>query len=1153
MKTTRREFLSLSGSLLLAPSGSAWAEDPQQSSQRVPVNPETPWREPGQVKDPVYLKTAELRYAAADRAIVGHNRTCFNNRPLYCMPQTNCVVLGGDRPFLRLLAEPYVLGGFSLAILRGSSGRWFHEFSQIESRYRCGSLTWHIRDAGLGDAHFIVTVVPLQGSGGFALRFQGQGLRSGDKLVWAFGGASPEAGARLKWDPVMHGNPKLYRTGDPRKQEANLGVDPARCRGNSARVTGQEFRLLATDGATRMAVGTWDRLGKIHLADGWAWAEPAKLLESTPDQLPMICGSVDLAADADELFCVVEAAGADSPPIFSVRTPAALFDEGVAYLNSIERVHVETHDPRLDAAVASVCHPIDAACDRDPFVFRHGCMAFFIQFLGWRVMCGATALGWHERIRGEAAHYAALQVKNASGHLQPQSDPGRLHCIEGPNSRFWGLGRIAPDDRHMYNTQSQFIDQVIRDWRWTGDPETEKILRPMLELHLEWARECFDPDDDGLYESYINTLPTDSVWYNGGGSVEESAYVYFGHRAAADMAGRAGDRAAAERHLKQAEKIRSALNARLWQEERGYFGLYVEQGGHRRLHTDAWVYSQFLPIDCGMTTPEQALQALYYTEWGLERARLPYGGELCQSSNWVPWKWSVRDTFGGDVCALALAYFQTGLPDDAWDLLLGATLDSAYAGSVPGGFSHIGAGTDFSDNCHMFARTVVEGLFGYDPDYPNHRVKLRPAFPSSWQKAAIKTPDYSLDFSQDGEVDRYRLTLALAADLECVLPVRAEGVVRVTVNGRESNWETSAGFGYTLLRLRVPQASAVDLAIQLSVRISPTSLVFVEGVVGQETVLPVPRGRVAGWRDLHHILEGALVEGQAIRGRLAQSPGFHIVLAEVVVGNLPQQQIFKVHVTDPVTETALAARKPSTAPPDATWKLLDLAPHYNGDVRAIFQQQYLSPRLKTCSVRLGVDGYSAWTFPFWKEKLPVIDLEGLQKLTDSNGRLIAPPNIPFHSFAESRNIAFTSLWENWPSSVTVPVAQEAETAWLLVCGSTFPMQTRIANAELRFRYADGVVDKLELIPPLNFWSLCPWGGEDYDYETDAFCLPKEKPLTVSLGSNCRGIVVSWKLRSGIALTDVTLEALSQDVVIGLVGLSLMNPATPNQARGRAIV
>ena len=63
----------------------------------------------------------------------------------------------------------------------------------------------------------------------------------------------------------------------------------------------------------------------------------------------------------------------------------------------------------------------------------------------------------------------------------------------------------------MYNAQTQFFDQMIRDWRWTADPRMEEVLRRALELHLEWARECFDPDDDGLYESYINLTGTEAV------------------------------------------------------------------------------------------------------------------------------------------------------------------------------------------------------------------------------------------------------------------------------------------------------------------------------------------------------------------------------------------------------------------------------------------------------------------------------------------------------------------------------------------------------------------------------------------------------------------------------------------------------------------
>lgn len=655
-------------------------------------------------------------------------------------------------------------------------------------------------------------------------------------------------------------------------------------------------------------------------------------------------------------------------------------------------------------------------------------------------------------------------------------------------------------------------------------------------------RECFDPDDDGLYESYINTLPTDSMWYNGGGSVEESAYAYYAHIAAADMARRAGDAASTSRHSIRASKIQCALIEVLWQPDRGHFALYQEQGGHRRLHTDAWVYSQFLPIDARMTTAEQALQALYYTEWALERIRLPYGGELCQPSNWVPWKWSVRDVFGGDICALALAYFQNGLGDEGWQLLLGETLESAYAGAVPGGMSHIAAGTDFCDNTHMFARTVVEGLFGFDPDYPNGRVRLRPAFPSAWDTAAIRTPDYTLEYRQDSDVDRYDFTVARAANMECLLPIRAEKVLDVSCNGRKIEWRVEPGFGCTIVRVHAENTNSVQISMRLSGRVPTAPSPNIEAVPGEPAQLTAPRGQVTRWQDFHGILKGAKSDGAVIHGEFTCTPGFHIVLADVNVGELPQRQIFKVHVRDPKAEAALADRTPRAVPENAQWKLIDLTRYLNGDVRAIFEQAYLSPRPKTCSVRLGSDGYSAWTFPFWKIEAPKIELNYLEQLRDLSGRISTPQQVPFQSLADKKNIAFTSLWDNWPSAITVPVDNKADTVWLLVCGSTFPMQTRIANAEFRFRYADGVIEKLESVPPLNFWSLCHWGEGDYDYASDGFCLPKTPPPIVQLGNNCRATVLSWKLRRDVPLVDLTLETLSQDVVIGLMGVSLLNPA-----------
>ena len=480
-----------------------------------------------------------MRYTAEGREIVGRNRTCFNNRPLYCNPGTEGVALAGDRPMVRLLAKSLVCGGFYAAIVRGGQGKWFHEYAEVESRYRCGRMTWHIADTGLPNVRVTIETAPLKDVAGFALKLNASGLQAGDRLVWAFGGAMNEENSRWCWDPIMCGNPNINKRGPP-KPELKWSMVADWCRGNRIRIDDQVFRLSATADAARATIGKSDRAGRLHAADASAFASPAVLAAAAADKLPMVCGVMDLKPGRDEIFWALEAAPIQAgTETLQVIAPAKAFRDAVAYLESIERVRVDTPDPRLDAAVAAVCHPIDAACDRNPFIFRHGCMAYSIQFLGWRVICGSTACGWHERVKGNAAYYVAHQVKEDHVRLQPQPDVTKRRCHEGPQSRFYGRGRIA-NSPSLYDTQSQFFDQTIRDWRRRPIPSWRKSSAPALELQLEWARERFDPDDDGLYESYINTLPTDSVWYNGGGSVEESAYAYYGHLAARDMARRAG-------------------------------------------------------------------------------------------------------------------------------------------------------------------------------------------------------------------------------------------------------------------------------------------------------------------------------------------------------------------------------------------------------------------------------------------------------------------------------------------------------------------------------------------------------------------------------------------------------------------------------------
>ena len=1007
-------------------------------------------------------------YTVEGDALVRHNGDRFNNRPLYCN-QTSAIVIAGDRPLVRFGNGSVLHGTFMAAMARGGRAKWLHDWTDTTTIFRPDHVEWVLKDAAFGATTLRLEVVPAAEGAGLTLRLRIEGAQPGDRLLWAFGGLARQPKSVLDvWDVTTVG----------REKTMGKGFSPDDCLGNKVKVDGDGFFTEIGDGKPGSTSGLCSIASSIQVVEATAWNDPAKWPAAASAQRPMVCGSVGLEGNKE----IHWAFGASKPRL----VPAAgFFAAGLRRAEEIaHRVVVETPDPRLDAMVGFSGAVTDGVYRNG--IFTHSGMRWGVPLLGWRTIFGGTVYGWHDRVLQQARTCLAKQIKE-SDKMEAKADPATGLSSQAPESRFFGKGRVDAYQPRHYDMQSQFFDQLIHAWRWTGDAELEKLLRPALELHLDYIRECFDPDDDGLYESYANTWPTDDQWYGGGGTAEETAYAYAAHQAACELARRAGDSEGAKRHQARLARIQRSFREKLWIPAKQYVGASVEQIGHRRLHEDSWLYAIFCPIDAGMLEPLQAAQALHYTEWGLERERMPYGGERVWPSNWVPSVWSLREMWPGDNYHLALAYFQTGLADDGWNLLRGTFPHMAFYGPVPGDLGYPCGSTDFNDCASLFCRTVVEGLFGYRPDRPNNRVTIAPRFPSDWERATIKTPDFSLEFRPG----HYRITLAQPAALGLRLPVRAAKVTRVLVNGRSVPFRIEPSFGCGLLVAEVPSCARAEVEIAAEGRLDP----------------PPP------------------AEG---KGSL---PDLRITRIE---GAVPVFQVTKVR---PVVPPPMG---PPQIPANASWKMLDLSPVLNGDVRAIFQQQYLSPRPNTCSLRLAADGYSTWQMVLDpKHHAPAIQLAAPgQPVTTPQGARFGP-------VIDGKNIAFTSLWDNWPRQVHLPVNQGGEAVWLLVCGFTPPMQGRIANAEIRFCYADGLEEKLELVPPLNFWSLCPFGTADYDYKRDAFALPKEPPPQVRLGENCRAMVYGWKLRPGVELKSIALETLSPEVVIGLMGASLMNPG-PSQ-------
>jgi hypothetical protein len=233
---------------------------------------------------------------------------------------------------------------------------------------------------------------------------------------------------------------------------------------------------------------------------------------------------------------------------------------------------------------------------------------------------------------------------------------------------------------------------------------------------------------------------------------------------------------------------------------------------------------------------------------------------------------------------------------------------------------------------------------------------------------------------------------------------------------------------------------------------------------------------------------------------------------------------------------------------------VDLTPYFNNSVTNIFKTEYLSPRPVRPTLQLPVQGIGNWCYPMTAAN---IDDAGLRLRAGNKGEIVLSQGVPLATPATGKNILFTSLWDNYPDSVQLPLSGKASHAYFLMAGSTNPMQTRFTNGEITVLYKDGTSDKLELKNPENWWPI----EQDYYVDGYAFNTDAAKPVRVYLksGQDSRSYnqfttikgfstmavdggaatVVDLPLNKEKELAGLILKTIANDVVIGLMSVTLV--------------
>ncbi|WP_028374529.1 DUF4450 domain-containing protein [Leeuwenhoekiella sp. MAR_2009_132] len=236
---------------------------------------------------------------------------------------------------------------------------------------------------------------------------------------------------------------------------------------------------------------------------------------------------------------------------------------------------------------------------------------------------------------------------------------------------------------------------------------------------------------------------------------------------------------------------------------------------------------------------------------------------------------------------------------------------------------------------------------------------------------------------------------------------------------------------------------------------------------------------------------------------------------------------------------------------------IDLSSHFNAEVNQIFKQQYWSPRPESPTLQLPTTGIGNWCYPNISEEI-TIDDSGLRKAAARTGTIKSQQNIPFKtgSQANEENVVFTSKWDTYPDTINIPLTGKASHAYLIMTGTTNPMQTRMENGRVTVTYTDGTSDKLSLKNPENWWPI------EQDYYADGYAFtadaPKPPRLIFKTGEitrnfddytdihgftqygidNGAGTLLDLPLDVKKTLQHIHIESITNDVIIGLMSLTL---------------
>ena len=995
------------------------------------------------------------------------------------------------------------------------SSHWFHNSEDIVAVFRNGWMEYEFCQFSpwFPVVKVSISVFPLMPEDGFLVHYR---IKTDQRVIFCAGfGGMTDFISRLEYPQIKARN---FNASD--------------CENNVVKC-GRNRALLKGPGGDAMWIGSSFNI-EVEAGDALSMQDcaPGMFLKNKPGAT---------APQVVKMSAVINAGDEFEGYIVAVRNEAeSILDKWlnleapVEYLKQQIRakqsgVTVNTPDAMLNLTVPPTILAMDASWHKN--IFYHGAHAYHAPFLGWRNWYGPTVIGWHDRVKTAIkAHFAEI-IKDApgpeavwyDGKDRPDLDHEGSQYHQIRNSTGFIPAKLGGND--IYNMQEVALDMLFHHLERHGGLDLAKELFNDIKGVLDWEERILDPDQDGLYQNFLNTWISDGHSYNGGGCTQASAYNYLANLMMAKVAKKLGypDTVFKER----AEKILKAIQEKLWLPEKGVMAEFIDTIGNKLVHPSPELSTIYLAIGCGVADMFQAYQMLRFTETDLRNEQtLNRRGRLVYSSNWYPKKYSTCGLFTAENIHLALAYFQCGLKENGLEIL-DALADAYFLGKNPGMAAHVlsahgvsdGGDLDFSDVSSMYLRLIVEGLYGIKFYLVDGMIEIAPGFPSGWTQADIELNDIALNYHREGCQEILTVYCEKSACKKIKLPLRSNIIEHVLLNGAPVDYMLEAAVNNCYLIVKTEITGVIRLQVTHGKNPIPTIENPVGVFTGDELAVKVSKGEIIAYQDTSGSLVNIYFSQDRLSAKVKAKSGSHTVFVRV-----KDEQYDAWMAADFIAENKVVIEKinPTERSTGHQFEPLDIAQYFNCSLTAIHTQEYMTPRPAGYSIGVRLNGRYAWDWNQSGHNAVQVDDAALRQ---KKGVFYSPSGIGFATPADGPNVACASIWDNFPTVLEIPLTGKAAELALFFIGVTNPMQSRVENARFTIIYLDGSTQAVSLVNPENF----------DDWLNAALQTQNE---TVYFSDYNHGLIQRITLDSQKELNKISMEAIANEVIIGLIGISI---------------